>query len=337
MNVRFSTCELCLTHTFTIARGSRDIVPSVIVELEHEGIIGYGEASPSMRYAETPETVSLFLEKLDLQRFPDPMQLDKILGYVNSVSEGNSAAKAAIDIALHDWVGKHLGVPLWKLWGLNKERAPVTSYSIGIDSLEMVEKKITEATYYPILKVKVGVPGDEEIIATIRKLTDKVIRVDANEGWRSKEEALDKIRWLEGQGVEFVEQPLAAGDLEGTAWLRERVNIPLIADENVSASADIAKLQYVFDGINIKLMKCGGLREAMRMIYAAKVLNMKIMLGCMIESSVAISAAAQLSPLVDYADLDGNLLISNDPFIGVGLNDGRLVLEDLPGLGVVKK
>ncbi len=337
MNFRFYPVDLSLTHTFTIARGSRDSVPCVIVEFEHEGIIGYGEASPSARYGETPETVSRFLQTVELQRFPDPMQLDKILGYVNGLAEGNFAAKAAIDIALHDWVGKKLSVPLWKLWGLNKDRAPVTSFTIGIDSIDMIEQKVAEATYYPILKVKVGVPQDEEIIRTIRKFTDKVIRVDANEGWSSKEEALEKIRWLEGQGVEFVEQPLPAHDLEGTAWLRERVNIPIIADENVSSSADIAKLQYVFDGVNIKLMKCGGLREAMRIIYAAKVLSMKIMLGCMIESSVAISAAAQLSPLVDYADLDGNVLISNDPFVGVRLNDGKLVLEDLPGLGVVKK
>lgn len=329
--------DLRLTHTFTIARSSRDIEPCIITEIEHDGIIGYGEAAPSERYGETIKTVQAFLGRVDFDGMKDPFQIDDILRSLDVIAPGNSSAKAAIDIALHDWVGKKLGVPLWKMWGLNKDKTPLTSFTIGIDDLDVIEEKVREAEAYPVLKVKVGVPHDEEIIKTIRRVTDKVIRVDANEGWKSKEEALGKILWLEDQGVEFVEQPLPAGDLEGTAWLREHVGIPLIADENVSVAADIPKLQYAFDGINIKLMKCGGLREAMRMILAAKLLNMQIMLGCMIESSIAISAAAQLSPLVDYADLDGNVLITNDPFDGVGLDNGKLVLNDEPGLGVRRK
>ena len=329
--------DLRLAHTFTISRSSRDIEPCIIVELEHDGIVGYGEAAPSDRYGENKTTVMEFLSRVSLSRFEDPFQLDEILSYVDALAPHNTSAKAAVDIALHDWIGKRLNVPLWKLWGLNKERTPVTSFTIGIDSLAMIEKKVKEAEQYPILKVKVGIPDDEEIIKTIRKVTDKVIRVDANEGLKSKEQARDKILWLEEQGVEFIEQPMPAHDLKGTAWLRERVNIPLIADENVVQLSDLPLLRDAFDGINIKLMKCAGLREALCMINTAKAMKMKIMLGCMIESSVAISAAAQLSPMVDFADLDGNVLITNDPFQGVTLCDGKLMLNDKPGLGVVKK
>ena len=334
MNLSFQYIDLHLRHTFTIARSSRDIEPCIIVELEHDGLIGYGEAAPSDRYGETPQTVMAFLKKLAFQQFHDPFQMEEILQYVNSSDAGNTSAKAAVDIALHDWVGKRLDSPLWRLWGLNKASTPLTSFTIGIDSLEKIEMKVKEAEDYPILKVKLGVPHDEKIIATIRSLTDKIIRVDANEGWKSKEQARDKILWLEQQGVEFIEQPLPAAALVETAWLREQVNIPLIADENVTVLSDIPKLYGAFDGINIKLMKCTGLREAMRMIHTAKAMNMKVMLGCMIESSVAISAAAQLSPLADYADLDGNVLIADDPFEGVTLEDGKLILHDEPGLGV---
>lgn len=336
MNLRFYPIDLQLKHTFTISRGSRDVVPVVMTEIEHEGIIGYGEASPSTRYNETSESVMAFLGKVDLAQFEDPMNLDKILRYIESVELGNSSAKASIDIALHDWIGKKMNLPLWKWWGLDKEKAPVTSFTIGIDTLAGIEQKVNEAAYFPILKIKLGGPNDEEIVKRIRELTGKILRVDANEGWKTKEEACDKILWLERHGVECVEQPLPASDLEGTSWLREQVSIPIIADESVVNSSDINKLQYVFDGINIKLMKCGGLREAMRMIFAAKILGMKIMMGCMIESSVAISAAAQLSPLIDYADLDGNVLTSNDPFLGMRVNDGKIILDDHPGIGVVK-
>ena len=334
MKLSYRYFDLQLAHTFTIARSSRDIEPCIIAELEHDGIVGYGEAAPSDRYGEDKTTVMNFLRQVDLSTFGDPFRLDDILSYVDAIAPHNTSAKAAIDIALHDWVGKKLGAPLWKLWGLNKEHTPVTSFTIGIDSLAMIEKKVKEAEEYPILKVKVGVPDDDRIITAIRKVTDKVLRVDANEGWKSKEQALDKILWLEEQGVEFIEQPMPARDLEGTAWLKEHVHMPLIADENVIQLYDLPLLKDAFHGINIKLMKCTGLREAMRMIHTAKAMKMKIMLGCMIESSVAISAAAQLSPLVDYADLDGNVLITNDPFRGVTLSHGKLVLHEKPGLGV---
>jgi len=334
MKLKFHYHELKLRHPFTISRSSNSVKPCIIVELEHDGIIGYGEAAPSERYGENKDTVQKFLGKVDLSHFSSPLLLEDILDYVGGIESGNTSAKAAIDIALHDWVGKKLGVPVWKLFGLNKDKTLTTSYTIGIDSIEMIEKKVIEAEQFPILKVKVGVPNDEEIIKTIRELTDKIIRVDANEGWKSKEQALDKILWLEEQKIEFVEQPMPASDIDGTAWLKERVHIPLIADESVKQLSDIHNLDGAFDGINIKLMKCSGMRGMFRMIHTARALNMKIMLGCMIESSIGISAAAQLSPLVDYADLDGNLLIKNDPFAGVSVMNGKLVLNDSPGLGV---
>ena len=334
MRIKYHYIDLRLRHIFTISRSSKAVEPCVIVELEHEGLVGLGEAAPSERYGETRETVETFLAKVDMRRFPEPFQLDEILGYVQGLLPGNASAKAAIDMALHDWIGKKLQLPLWKLWGFDRTRTPRTSFTIGIDELPVIEQKVREAEPYPILKVKVGAPNDENIIKTIRRITDKPIRVDANEGWKSKEQAAEKILWLEEQGVEFIEQPMPTSDPDGTAWVRERVNIPLIADESVIDISSIPKLQGVFDGINIKLMKCGGLREALRMIHTAKAVNMKVMLGCMIESSVAISAAAQLSPLADYADLDGNLLITNNPYRGVDVVGGKLVLNDESGIGV---
>lgn len=337
MKSSYRRIDLELVHPFTIARGSRTRVGGVILEIEHEGITGIGEAAPSERYGETPETVISFLSLLDLRSFPDPMETEEILRRVDSMAEGNCAAKAAVDLALHDWIGKKLGTPLWKLFGLTKDKTPLTSFTIGIDTPEVIERKVLEADAYPILKVKVGIPGDEEIIKRIRSLTDKVIRVDANEGWKSREQAVDKILWLEEQGIEFVEQPLSSKDLEGAAWVRERVHIPLIADESVQRLSDLRGLVGAYDGINIKLMKCAGLREAMRMIQAGRGLGLKIMLGCMVETSVAVSAAAQLSPLADYADLDGNILVANDPFQGVLVEAGKLVLNDRPGLGAIPK
>ncbi len=337
MKLKYQHIDLKLKHTFTIARSSRDFEPCIIVEFEHDGIVGYGEASPSERYSETKETVIEFFKKIDLSFFKDPFQLEDNLFYIGNIDNGNTSAKAAVDIALHDWIGKKLNVPFWKLCGLNKDKTPTTSFTIGIDTLDIIEKKVREAEPYPILKVKVGVQNDEQIIKTIRNLTNKVIRVDANEGWKSKEMARDKILWLEEQGVELVEQPLPTTMLDETGWLREQIHIPLIADESVTRLTDLPKLRGAFDGINIKLMKCTGLREAIRMIHTAKALNMKIMLGCMIESSIGISAAAQLSPLVDYADLDGNILITNDPFDGVKVVEGKLILCEKPGLGIDRK
>jgi L-alanine-DL-glutamate epimerase-like enolase superfamily enzyme len=334
MMLSFKRIDLKPRHTFRISRGAEDVAPVVIATLEHDGIQGYGEASPSSRYGETIDTVLNFLKRVDLKGFSEPFELEEASAYLENIVPGNAAAKSAVDIALNDWVGRKLGQPLYKLWGLTKAKTPFTSFTIGIDSPEVIVKKIVEAEEYPILKIKLGTDRDKEIMAAVRSATKKPIRVDANEGWKTKELALERIKWLEQEGVEFIEQPLPAGNLAGCIWLRERVNLPLIADENCARLHDISSLREAFDGINIKLMKCGGLREALRMIHTAKALGMKTMLGCMIESSVAITAAAHLSPLVDYADLDGNLLITNDPFEGVKVEDGKLTLNDEPGLGV---
>lgn len=336
MKLTFRRYDLRLKHTFTIARGGRNVSPVVIVQVEHDGVIGYGEAAPSARYGETPETVISFLTNLDLSGFQTPFELESILGYVEKITDGNTAAKASVDLALHDWIGKKLGMPLYRYWGLEGMRTPNTSFTIGIDTPEVIEQKVREAEAYPILKIKLGGENDQEIIRTIRGVTNKTLRVDANEGWKTRELAVERIKWLEQEGVEFVEQPMPAADLAGTAWVREHVNLPLLADENSLRLADVPKLQGAFDGVNIKLMKCTGLREAHRMISAARSCHMKVMLGCMIESSIGISAAAQLSPLVEYADLDGNVLISNDPFDGVRSLDGTLRLTDRPGHGAVK-
>jgi L-alanine-DL-glutamate epimerase-like enolase superfamily enzyme len=334
MKLDFKTIDLKLRHTFRISRGTQDVAQVVITTLEHDGIRGYGEASPSRRYGETTETVLDFLPKVDLKQFSSPLELEGITAYLDSVGTGNPAAKAAVDIALHDWVGKKLGLPVYKLWGLNKSMTPSTSFTIGLDSPDVIAQKVSEAEKYPILKIKLGTERDRAIIAAVRKETKKPIRADANEGWKTKELAFERIKWLEQEGVEFVEQPMPATDIGGCAWLKERVNLPLIADESCVRLQDVPKLQNAFDGINIKLMKCGGLREAMRMIHTARALGMKVMIGCMVESSVAVTAAAHLSPLVDYADLDGNLLVTNDPFEGVKVLEGKLILSDEPGLGV---
>jgi L-alanine-DL-glutamate epimerase-like enolase superfamily enzyme len=328
---------LKLRHPFTIARGSSSTKQVIVTHLEHEGIVGFGEAAPSSRYGESIETVKAFLGKVDLQRFDDPLQLESILRYVDTVSEGNYAAKAAIDIALHDWRGKKLAIPLYRYWGLDKGATPLTSFTIGIDTPQVLVNKIEEAEPYPLLKIKLGTDQDEEIIRTIRRITQKTLRVDANEGWKNKETAVERIKWLEQEGVELVEQPMPASDLDGTAWVRERVNLPLIADENCIRYHDIPGLQNAFDGINIKLMKCTGLHEAMKMIHTARACHMKVMVGCMIETSVAITAAAHLSPLIDFADLDGNVLITNDPFIGMTIVGGKITLPDRAGIGVREK
>ncbi len=333
--IEVKTKRLELKHTWTISRNSSNFKNNVFVKLEHEGIIGYGEAAPNVRYGEDAElTTQRINESRDIFHNSSLYHYVNIKNALDSRITDQSCAKAALDIALMDWIGKSLGIPLYKMWGLDPTDAPVTSFSIGIDTAEVIREKVKEAEAYPVLKVKVGTDRDEEIINAVRSVTDKPIRVDANEGWKSKEEALEKIKWLKSQGVEFIEQPMPAGMLEETAWLRERVDMPIVADEAVKTASDIPVLAKAYDGINIKLMKSGGLQEALRMIQMAKALNMKIMLGCMIESSVAISAAAQLAPYVDWADLDGNLLISNDPFQGVRVKDGHFVYPEKPGLGV---
>ncbi len=336
MKLSYRTYELQLRHTFTVSGFSRDTTPVVLTTIEFEGFTGYGEASMPPYLGESQESVIGFLKKVDLGQFKDPFLMDEILEYVDAVDEGNRAAKACIDIALHDLVGKMVDQPLYKLWGLNPQDTPMTSFTIGIDTPEVVKLKTEEAARFKVLKVKLGGGNDREMIETVRSVTDVPIYVDVNQGWKDKEKALDLIHWLKEQGIEFVEQPLPKTQVDDMAWLTERSPLPIIADEAFQRLADVATFKGVYSGINIKLMKSTGLREAHKMITVARALDMRVMIGCMTETSCAVSAAAQLSPLVDWADLDGNLLISNDIYEGVKVIDGKVTLNELPGIGIKK-
>jgi L-Ala-D/L-Glu epimerase len=330
--------RLLLRHTWTISRNSSDFKDNVFVRLERDGVTGWGEAAPNVRYGQSAEQTIAVLEKASgLIEAGDLFQYVNLREQWERVIPDQSCACAALDIAVLDWVGRKLNVPLYRLFGLDAGKAPVTTFSIGIDTPEAIKQKVKEAKDFPVLKIKVGTENDAQIVAAVREATDRPLRVDANEGWHDKEQALEKIRWLQRMGVELIEQPLPAAMIAETAWLKERVEIPIIADEAVQHAGDIPKLAGAYGGINVKLMKAGGIQEALRMIHVARALGLKIMLGCMIESSVAVSAAAQISPLVDYADLDGNLLISNDPFVGVGVKEGKLILNDQPGLGISER
>ena len=337
MKLRFYPYELQLQHTFTVSSYSRTTTPDVQVEIAYRGYTGYGEASMPPYLGQSVESVTAFLQKVNLEQFEDPFCLEDILEYVDSLSPGDTAAKAAVDIALHDLVGKMLGAPWYRIWGYNPGKTPSTTFTIGIDTPEVVREKTLEcADRFNILKVKVGTPNDKEMIETIRSVTDLPIAVDANQGWTDRFKALDMIYWLREHGIVMVEQPLPVNQTDDQAWLMERSPLPIYGDESVQRLDDVRRAVGLFHGINIKLMKCGGLREAHRMVDLARGLDLKVMVGCMTETSCAVTAAAQLSPVVDFADLDGNLLITNDLFSGVGLREGKLVLPDTPGIGVVK-
>ena len=334
LKLSFEPYDLQLIHPFTVAVNSRTHTPDVLVRLEYDGVTGYGEASMPPYLGETQESVCGFLGSLDLGQFTDPFRMDEILEYVDAAAPDNRAAKASVDIALHDLVGKLMGQPWYRIWGLSPEKAPSTSFTIGIDTTDVVRKKTEEAAPYNILKVKMGLDNDRETVETIRSVTYKPLCVDANQGWKDKEKALETIHWLAERGTLFVEQPLPKEMIDETAWLRERSPLPIIADEFLQRLPDVLRAQGVYDGINIKLMKSTGLREAHRMATLARALGMKVMIGCMTETSCAISAAAQLSPMTDWADLDGNLLISNDCFDGTKIVEGRITLDNRPGIGV---
>lgn len=337
MHLTYFPYELQLQHTFTVASYSRTTTPDVQVEIEYDGYIGYGEASMPPYLGHTVESVCAFLQKVNLEQFSDPFQMEDILTYVDGLSEGDAPAKAAIDIALHDLVGKLIGQPWWRLWGLNSAKAPSTTFTIGIDTPEVVREKTLEcADRFNILKVKVGLDSDEQMIRTIRSVTDLPLAVDANQGWKDRQKALDEIFWLKEQGVVMVEQPMAIDRLDDIAWINERSPLPIFADESIQRLRDIPAIKGAFTGINIKLMKCTGMREAWKMLNYARAEGLRVMIGCMTETSCACTAAAQLSPAVDFADLDGNLLISNDRFEGMTVQGGRMILPDRPGLGLIK-
>ena len=342
MKLRFFPYELKLRHVFTVATYSRTTTPDVQVEIEYDGITGYGEASmPPYLQKElgTMESVMAFLKKVQdvIGQFPDPFQLEDILAYVDKLSPGDAAAKAAVDIALHDLVGKLLQAPWYKIWGLDKDKAPSTTFTIGIDTPKVVREKTKEcADQFNILKVKLGRENDKEMIETIRSVTSLPIAVDANQGWTDKHYPIDMIHWLHEKGIVMIEQPMPKTQLDDIAWVTQQSPLPIFADESLQRLSDVAGLKGAFHGINIKLMKCTGMREGWKMVTLARALGMKVMVGCMTETSCACSAAAQFSPAVDFADLDGNLLIANDRFKGMEVIKGKITLPDLPGIGVVK-
>ncbi len=337
MHLTFEPYELKLKHVFTVSSFSRSTTPDVQVRIDYDGYTGYGEASMPPYLGQTVESVCSFLKKVDLEQFPDPFCIDDILTYIDSLSDGDSAAKAAVDIALHDLVGKIIGAPWHRMLGLNPEKTPNTTYTIGIDTDEMVKLKTREvAGQFKILKVKLGTPRDREMIRAIREVSDLPIAVDVNQGWKNKKKALDEIFWLKEQGIVMVEQPMPKEMLDANAWLTERSPLPTFADEAIQRLKDIPAIKGAYTGINIKLMKCTGMREAWKMMNYARAEGMKVMIGCMTETSCAIAAAAQLSPAVDFADLDGNLLIANDIFRGTTIVDGKITLNQRPGIGIEK-
>jgi len=332
MKFGWEVLELKLKDTFRISRGEVDCKKIVVAHIDES----MGEASPYGYYNENFETVISFFEKTKPVIERESLVIKRILNKMENIAKLNYSAKAAIDTALYDLVGKKENLPVYDYLGLSGEiKAPI-SYTIGIDSLDKMQGKTHQAKGFQVYKIKVGFPGDIEIIKRIREVTDKKIRVDANGGW-SAEEAIKKINQLEELGVELVEQPLKADNIDGLKLVRQNTFLPIILDEPICTSQDIAQFVGLCDGINVKLMKCGGLTEALKMINLAKSLKLKIMLGCMIESSLGITAMAHLASLADYLDLDGNLLISNDPFDGVKLANGKLVLPEGAGLGVRRK
>ncbi|MBN2667221.1 MAG: dipeptide epimerase [Bacteroidales bacterium] len=332
----FTPYTLQLRHAFTLSTSSRTTTPVMLTEVEFDGVIGYGEASMPPYLGESHESVATFLSRVNLSQFSDPFLLVDILEYVENVMPGNPAAKASIDIALHDLIGKLVGEPFYKLFGLNPEKAPLTSFTIGLDTPEVIRQKVLEAEPYKVLKVKLGRDNDREMIEVIRSITDKPLCADVNQGWKDRNHALEMAWWLKEKGVLFLEQPLPKEMKDDNAWLTEKSPIPIIGDEAIKNISDLLDNKGVYSGINIKLMKCGGMNAAMKLVNVARAFGMKVMIGCMTETSCAISAAAQLSPLVDWCDLDGNLLISNDPFSGLSVVDGIVALPYRPGLGITK-
>ncbi len=330
--IKTSTVDVTLENTFRTTHGAADAKRLVIVDIDG----GLGEASPVNYYGESVETVLSFIDRVSEKLALDIYNLENLSTALDSIAAGNGAAKAAIDIALHDKLGKDLNLPVYALYGITPRDDIATSYTISISDPDSMKKQTIQNPGYQVYKVKVGVPGDIDMVAAVREATNARIRVDANAGWNARE-AVQKIKTLTEYDIEFVEQPLHWKDFEGFRLLRKKVDIPIIADEGIMRAEDIPQYFGLVDGINIKLQKCGGIREAYRMICVARALKMKVMIGCMIETSIAISAAAQIAPLVDYVDLDGNILINDDPFDGVKAVNGYLKYPNRPGIGVIAR
>src|SRR5215210_8033426 len=336
MKLSHQTIELKPTHPFVIARGGYAHHRNVIVRLtDDDGVEGFGEAAPNRYYGESVATVIAALGQFKpvIER-ADPMALESTEAHLNRVLRGNASAKSAVSSALHDLIGKRLRLPVHRLWGLDPSAVPESSFTIAIANNNELERRVAEAREYPILKIKLGTDRDMEIVRIVRTVApEKRLRVDANAAWTPKH-AVQMSEFLADQGVEMLEQPVAASDIDGLRFVRKGSKLPIFADESCLVATDIAKLAGAVDGINIKLAKCGSLREALRMVHTARALDMQVMAGCMIESSLGISAIAQIAPLLDFADFDGAALLASDPFRGTSIAGGTIRLSNLPGLGV---
>jgi L-alanine-DL-glutamate epimerase-like enolase superfamily enzyme len=336
LKLKFTPYTLQLKHSFNLSVSSRTTTPVMLTKIDYEGLTGYGEASMPPYLGESHETASKFLSSLNLSQFNDPFLLEDILDYVDNIMPGNYAAKASVDIALHDLVGKINGEPLYRLLGLNPEKTPYTSFTIGIDTPDVVRQKVKEAEPYKILKVKLGGGNDREMVEAVRSVTGKPLCADVNQGWKDKKYALEMAKWLAEKGCVFLEQPMPKEQYEDISWIKERSPLPIIGDEAIQNLEDLLRYKDVYSGINVKLMKCGGIRAAYIMLKTARTLGLKTMIGCMTETSCAVTAAAHLSPLAQWGDLDGNLLISNDPFEGVKITEGKVIIPERSGIGVIE-
>ena len=337
LKLTYRPYELQLRHVFTVATNSRTTTPVVLTTIEYDGVNGFGEASMPPYLGESHESVLNFLSKVNLEQFSNPFLIEDILDYVEGVMPGNYAAKASLDIALHDLTGKLLGQPWFRLWGLNPAKTPLTSFTIGIDTAEVVREKTLEAGAFKMLKIKLGRDNDREMIETVRSVTDVPIFVDVNQGWKDRVYAMEMAHFLNENNCLFIEQPMPKTQPDDIAWLTAGSPLPIVADEALQTVSDMLGMKGIYSGINIKLMKCGGMHAAYKMVTMARQMGMKILIGCMTETSCAVSAASQLSPLVDWADLDGNLLISNDVYEGMTVVDGRVSIPDRPGIGIIEK
>lgn len=339
MKLAFLPAELTFKYPFGISSGTRTGTPVVFTRIEQDGIYGYGEASLPPYLGESHASVIAFLQKAKqvLEELHDPMEIEEILARIDALSEKDTAAKASIDIALHDLAGKIRRMSWWSIWGLEKERTPYTTFTISIGDDALIEQKVKEAAVYKILKVKLGSPKDKDTITRIRMYTDKPLVVDVNQGWNDKHMVLDMIHWLKERNVLFVEQPMPKHMKEEMAWITTQSPLPTIGDESVQRLCDVADAKHIFSGINIKLMKCTGMHEAYKMVKEARKQDLKVFIGCMSETTCAVSAAAQLTPLADWADLDGPLLIREDRFDGIRFVDGKITLNDAPGIGITPK
>ncbi|PTQ99706.1 L-alanine-DL-glutamate epimerase-like enolase superfamily enzyme [Mucilaginibacter yixingensis] len=337
MKLTYRPYQLELKHRFTISGFSRTSTPLMFIELEHEGQTGYGEASMVPYMGESHASAEAFLKQVNVAQLEFPFDYAAITQYLDNIAPGNPAIKAAIDIALHDLDGKLQNKPCWQLIGANPLLMPVTSITIGIDTPEVLRQKVQEADACKVIKVKLGSANDQELINTVRSMTNKPLYADANQGWTDRQQALDLTHWLHGQGVELIEQPFKRDDRDSNAWLSARSPIPILGDEAVQRLGDVDKAAGIYNGINVKLMKSAGMHEALLMIQKARALDMKILIGCMSETSCATLAAAALAPLCDWADLDGPFLTANNPFQDPEFKDGKWILSDAAGLGLITR